>query len=189
MNAKWLTAALLFSVAVNIAAVGTLIYLRAVDRPQRVVELRRFGRGEWDEPPPFLGRSLPAPSARQVDSLRQQYHRRLAEIRDRIEAERRAILLRLEEEPFDSRSVEEPLHRMNLEQLRAERLTVDHLAALKPLLPEEDWRRLLRRLEAPPRRIILHDSTVLFLDSGPRRRRLEQLKIIERTFQQERRTR
>ena len=153
MTSKWTVAALLFSVAVNIAAVGTLIFFRQAERHPAHLRLLRT---PLPPPPDFLWLStgeIDPESLRERFEIRRSYRKQLREIQREIDLRRSAIVTQLQKEPVQRDSLNLLLERLSAEQIRAERLTVEHLLALKPILPEAEWRLIIRELETPPRHI------------------------------------
>ncbi|MDZ7371805.1 MAG: periplasmic heavy metal sensor [candidate division KSB1 bacterium] len=153
MSSKWIIAALLFSTAVNIAGIGTLIYLRLGERHPPEDYWSRLKR---ERPPAVMERRSRQrfQDWKEIDSLRLQYRRQMGEIMEDIERQRRNVALLLDQEPIDRKAVDKELRRLFESRLRAESLTVDQLIALKPKLSENEWRSIIRRLETPPRRLL-----------------------------------
>ncbi|MDZ7315842.1 MAG: periplasmic heavy metal sensor [candidate division KSB1 bacterium] len=153
MSSKWLIAALIFSTTINIAGIGTLIYLRLGERrpPEGY-----WSRSKRERPPAFMERRLRQRfhDWKEMDSLNLQYKRQMGEILQDIERQRKNVAFLLEQEPIDRKAVDEELRRLYESRLRAESLTVDQLIALKPKLSTDEWRFIIRRLETPPRRLL-----------------------------------
>lgn len=164
---RWTLFALLFSVAVNIAVVGTLLYFWQTNG----------GRGdEARQPEPSRQRDLlwlsapqvPAKAARKIDSLRRDYHDQLFILRASIDSEREAIIAHLMGNQVNRDSLEAIISELTAKQIAAERLTIDHLLMIKPLLPPEEWRLFIRDLRPHRQRRIIKihegDSTKILYD-------------------------
>jgi hypothetical protein len=163
MTSKWMVAALLFSVAVNVAVVGTLAYYRHIDQQPMHLKLRH---GVLPPNPDFFrfqDMQTDPVVAREMDSLQQQYGEQLKNLHRIIDQRRNAIVLQLQQEPVNRDTLDKLITHLSEDQVRAERLTVDHLLVIKPFLPKEKWQMIIRELEEPPRMIktitIDNDST------------------------------
>ena len=153
MNSKYTLVALLFSVAVNIAVVGTLVYFwRQNDNENIEVQvLKGDAKNEkkiiWFGAPP-----LPPKVSKEIDSLRRDYHERLVRIRSDIDSNRQAIIAELLQESINRDSLDIIIENLSTKQIDAERLTIEHLLEIKPLLPHDEWKFFIRDLG--PRRQI-----------------------------------
>ncbi|MBN1479624.1 periplasmic heavy metal sensor [candidate division KSB1 bacterium] len=160
MNSKWIVLALLFSVAVNIAVVGTLVYFWPRNEERRIVFRNRPPKQHeivWFRTP-----HVPPKVAQDIDSLRRDYHEQLVTVRMAIDADREAIIAHLMQNKVDRDSLEKILQSLTHKQITAERLTIDHLLEIKPLLPQEEWTFFIRDLK--PRQTIR--TKILKLNSG-----------------------
>lgn len=153
MTSKWLVAALLFSVAVNVAVMGTLVYFRQTEKQPTHFSLRRESLPHNPDFLWFEGSQINPDLVREMDSLRQQYGEQLKNVHRTIDQKRSAIVLQLQQEPINRDSLNKLISRLTEDQVRAERLTVDHLLAIKPFLPKDEWQMIIRELESPPRMI------------------------------------
>ncbi|MBN1560252.1 periplasmic heavy metal sensor [candidate division KSB1 bacterium] len=150
MNARWTLLALLFSVAVNIAVVGTLVYFWRTNEHQS--DQAFHGKTPLNREIMLHGAPhVPANVKGKIDSLRRDYHEQLVLIRASIDAEREAIIAHLMSNQVDRDSLEMNIAALTAKQIAAERLTIDHLLTIKPLLPPEDWRFFIQDLR--PHRI------------------------------------
>ena len=168
MNSRWTLLALLFSVAVNIAVVSTLFFFwqQNGERRMDIQVLHNDPHVEhdvvWFEAP-----HVPPKIADEIDSLRRHYHERLVVIRSAIHTDRQTIINQLLKEPVNRDSINVIVETLTNKQIDAERLTINHLLDIKPLLSREDWTFFIQDLE--PRhtihtkiiQITKGDSTIL----------------------------
>ena len=152
MQARWTLFALLFSVAVNIAVVGTLVFFWG--RNERRMDVEVLHR----EPPPmhdilwFDTPHVPPHVAQEIDSLRREYHQQLVLVRTSIDSDRKAIVTQLMSDHVNRDSLDIFIKTLSDKQIQAERLTIDHLLMIKPLLPKKEWQFFINELQ--PRRTI-----------------------------------
>lgn len=191
MNSKWTLIALLFSVTVNIAVVGTLIYFWQHNNEQRHVNVKVLRTDDnsqqdvvWFGQPP-----APPPVAKEIDSLRREYHEDLVVMRQAIDADRQQIIMQLMHDPVNRDTVEVILNNLTKKQMDAERLTIDHLLDIKPLLPTDDWKFFIQDLR--PRHTIRTkviklregDSTSILVDD----KEIQEFKIFKHEKNEEKR--
>jgi nitrogen fixation-related uncharacterized protein len=183
MNSKWTIIALLFSVAVNIAVVGTLVYFwQHNDRQVNVKVLHPENKEHdilWFHKPPA------PPLANGIDSLRREYHKELVIIRKDIDAERQEIITQLMGDPVNRDTVEVIIKSLTEKQMDAERLTINHLLEIKPLLPQDEWKFFIQDLK-PRHRIQTKiikmkdgDSTSILVDGVEE---IEEIQIFKHEF-------
>ena len=170
MNSKWILFALLFSVAVNIAVVATLFYFQQQDTSKRMqVNIERFDELSDHNVLWFHSSELPSYTSAKIDSLRMLYHQELEHLENKINRSRENIVEILLAEPIDRARLEEAINHLAQGQSEVERLTINHLITLKPLMPQEEWRPFLNDLK-PHRTIrtkiikIGDDTSSRFLD-------------------------
>ncbi|HOH08285.1 MAG TPA: periplasmic heavy metal sensor [bacterium] len=150
---KWLVALLVFSLAVNLAVVGTLIYF--TQRP----EMAHRGAGGPVAPPGAPqgmpprpgdegvwpgGRTEPNPK---MEKLRLAYHEQLQPLHGSMLQLQQDLIRLIEKKPAPADSIELILQRMTGLRGEMEKLTVQHLLAIRPYLEEEEWRHLTRMLQ------------------------------------------
>ena len=153
MNSKWTLVALLFSVTVNVAVVGTLLYFWRHDTSHgREINIERIDAFKDKELVWFHSPDMPPHAEGRMDSLRRFYHKELQEIEGDIESSRHKIVQILLEDPIDNNRLDTLIFQLANEQTKVERLTIDHLIAIKPMLPQEEWRLFLNDLK-PHRKI------------------------------------
>lgn len=178
MTSKWHTVALLFSVTVNIAVVGTMIYFWQHNKPNRLEVLH------YDRPPEehlrlFPDSNMPPPIVQKIDSMRSNYQGQLEKIQNDIAQQRHAVVLMLQQEPVDRDSLDHLILKVAENQVQAERLTVDHLLSIKPLVSDDRWQFFIRDMEKPPRIIkriqINHNNARM----GRLKKEIEEIHIFE----------
>ena len=152
---KWLVVLLIFSLAVNLAAVGTMIYFTQRQGPPGIDPSSPPGlpwfRAEGAPPIDQDGRR-PGPGMRKapnpaVEKLRIAHHEKLQPLVDELQKARQTLLRLVESSPANRDSIDVVLHRVSTLQNEMEKLTVEHLIALRPLMDEEQWRNLTHMLQ------------------------------------------
>lgn len=152
MQNKWMIFALLFSVTVNIAVVGTLFYFWQ-NRDKSFVDVSVNENPQLKKQDIFLTTECLSPSeAKEIDSLRNDYFDNLVILRKSIDDDRRHIVRLLQNEPPDRDSLNTIIIQLSEKQINAERLTINHLLEIKPLLSRDNWLHFVRDLE--PKQII-----------------------------------
>lgn len=145
MRTKWLTIALVFSVIVNVAGIGTIGYhwwrVRSVDHPL------------GPPPPEMMLRPLRRPLSLSPDQMREleaQRRRISEEIRGirRDLSESRVRLMQLLRSPDpDSTAVEEVLQEIASSQVALERKVIHNILRMRKVLTPEQREELLRMME------------------------------------------
>jgi Spy/CpxP family protein refolding chaperone len=144
---KWIMVLLIFSLAVNIAVIGTLVYHWNHPAP-----MQRFTRAMPDSPPMatrpfFMEDSSIAPGQRQMlRSQRAEYHSQVRVLRQSVEQQRRRLRDMLLADSPQPDSINAIVTALAEKQAALERLTVNHLLSLKALLTPEQWERLLEEM-------------------------------------------
>ena len=146
MNTKWTLFALLFSVAVNIAVIGTLLYFWKNEKQRMDVGMIHGNSHPERDIVWFNAPHVPPKVAREIDSLRRDYHEQVVVIRSSIESDRKAIITQLMCDPVNRDTLDIIIQKLADKQIKAERLTIDHLLMIKPLLPHEDWKYFIQDL-------------------------------------------
>lgn len=148
---RWLLILLVFSLTINLAAVGTLIYFShrpAPAEPGRgMAPGPRGPRGEEREPW-MRSASLTAEQRQRIRDLRQEYRRSISPLATRIETARGELMRHIGATPPASDSVRIILDRINRLQGELELATVNHLIAMRPFMDAESWQLLTKRLDA-----------------------------------------
>ena len=162
--------ALLFSVAVNIAVAGTMIFFWRHKQPAPMeLNIERVRQLDDSDLVWFHRPDIPAPVSDVIDSLRQRYHIELQALENKVDAGRQEIVRILLKTPVDEALLDNSIARLADSQQKAEQLTINHLLAIKPLLPENEWRLFLNDLE-PQHKIrtkiikLNNDSSQFFID-------------------------
>jgi hypothetical protein len=148
---KWLVVLLVFSLAVNIAAVGTLVYFAQREGPPRMGPggpMNRPPHFEGDEPiPGGRGPGMPGEMHPEVKKLAKSYQDDLRPLSRELQMTRQHLMRLMDKKPALPDSIDIMLFRMNKLQGEMEKLTVQHLVAIRPFLEEEQWRNLTRMLQ------------------------------------------
>lgn len=154
---KWLISLFVFSVAVNIAVMGTLVY---------------FWHGSPPEPPEQIGAPPPPPlispeprrflwmekrmpeEPEKVFEKRIKYRDQMELVRRQIDGLRKEIIVLLLADPPPSDSLQDVVEKLARKQVEAEQLTIDHLLEIRPLLPRKKWVKVVRDLRRQKRVMI-----------------------------------
>lgn len=155
---RWLLILLVFSLTVNLAAVGTLIYFSHRPAPAGpepgMAPGPRGPRGGEEREPWMRSASLTAEQRQRIRDLRLEYRRSIGPLAARIEAARGELMRHIAATPPASDSLRIILDRINRLQGELELATVNHLIAMRPFMDAESWQLLTQRLDArfaPPR--------------------------------------
>ncbi|MBN2356799.1 periplasmic heavy metal sensor [candidate division KSB1 bacterium] len=148
MKNKWMTLLLVFSLAVNLAAVGTLVFFwRHNDLPPAPVPpdapMTRLDRPsrEW------RNLDIPPEKRREIFLLRRRYQERVMDLRMTVEESRRQVLQQLLRPTIDQDSLDAAIQRLSEKQIEMEKMTIHHLMEMRSYLTNEQWQILLRSME------------------------------------------
>ncbi len=94
----------------------------------------------------FHSSNIAPETASELDSLRLQYQQELQSLRGQISQNRDKIFSMLMRNEVNRDSLNEIIATISNYQIKTEQLTVDHLLQLKPLLPEDEWKMMIRDL-------------------------------------------
>lgn len=148
---KWLVVLLIFSLAVNLAAVGTLLYLTRHAGPP---EMRPGGPVEWpadargNHPRPGgQGLGIPGAMKPEVEKLRQEFMAGLQPLSESLRQSRQRLVRLMDKQPAATDSIAIVLQKINQLQGEMEKRTVDHLLTIRPYLEEKQWQNLTRILQ------------------------------------------
>ncbi len=146
---KWLIALLVFSLTINLAAIGTLVFFwqKPAPPPMEMPGLERApGMGRSGGPPPD-GSGRPFAMHPELQGLRSEYHTRMEPIGRELDAARRDLMRQLGKQPVARDSIDLALLKITRLQGDMERVTVEHFLSMRTLLNDEQWNRLLTMLE------------------------------------------
>jgi hypothetical protein len=148
---KWLIALLVFSLAVNLAAVGTIIYF--AQRPGLPGPFPRMlmeppGPPDGDQNRPGdRGSGIAAENRQEVRRLRKAYQQSLEPLAREAQQTRQNLMRLIAHNPAASDSIDVMLLKMNKLQGEMEKATVQHLIAMRPFLDEKQWQNLTHMLD------------------------------------------
>ncbi len=154
---KWLISVFVFSVAVNIAVMGTLVFFWHESPKKRADQLLA------PPPPPLAGpegREFLWMEKRRPDEPekvfeeRIKYHHQMEKVRRQINGLRKEIIVLLLVDPPPSDSLQDVVEKLAKKQVEAEQLTINHLLEIRPLLPREKWVKVVRDLRRQKRVMI-----------------------------------
>jgi Spy/CpxP family protein refolding chaperone len=142
---NWKNLLLLFSITVNLAAVASLFYFWGrFDHMRRLpAVLQRPDRGAPSAGPLWRRLELQEPQRQALQKFRAPYNEQIRQQRQRIEESRRRLMEILQTQPGAQDSIKYLLARVAEDQAVMEKMTVEHLLALRPLLDERQWRIML----------------------------------------------
>jgi len=142
MKNRWMIIALAFSLAVNVAVIGTLIFF--------------WSRPTMQEPgPPDFGEiKRPGFELGLDKALREQMHpamlehrQRIQEIGDSLRIHKRALIELLLAGEENQADIDKAIAETMPLQIALERETIRHLLALRKILGPEQWQHLVRAIE------------------------------------------
>jgi len=144
---KWVLIILLFSVAVNLAVVGTLIYFWKVSDHKNSdliwlsdeVETGDFNKFVIVKKDSFITTK----NIDQINAKRLDWGNKMSDLNQSIAKDRRDIIGYLLVNPPQRDSINVVIHRLGSKQIKAESLTVDHLIGIRELLPTQEWEDLV----------------------------------------------
>ena len=142
---NWKNLLLLFSLAVNLAAVATMFYFWGrFDHMRRLpAVLQRPDRGAPSSAPLWRRLELQESQRQALQKFRAPYNEQLRHQRQRIEESRRRLMETLQNQPTAQDSITYLLARLAEDQAQLEKATVEHLLTLRPLLDERQWQIML----------------------------------------------
>ena len=141
---KWIIFLLVFSLAINIAVVGTLVYFWNHAPHRFYPPMMRP-----DKPPRFM-KNLPIPDDKRAEweKLQQQYALQRMEIGKMIMSYRRQLIDLLIEDAGNTDNIQALIVQIANKQAEMEKITINHLLEMRPMLPPKAWEGLVRRLDA-----------------------------------------
>ncbi|HPG38101.1 MAG TPA: hypothetical protein PLP19_06140 [bacterium] len=156
---KWTLMILLFSVAVNISVIGTLIYFWKKNAlpTDDIMWMTKKEPGMNKSIVVFKSEDIKTMSA-DLDSItekRMVWADTMHCLCQDIESDRQAIIHLMLNKPPQRDSINFYIHSIGAKQIKAESLTVDHLIGIRELMPERDWEELVKSLGSP-RRVMVH---------------------------------
>ena len=148
---RWKLFILVFSVAVNVAVLGTLIYFWT--RPNRPVEARDLSQREKYNSKLLLGDNpLLSPEQKQeLKQLRKRYHGELRGRRQYIAQQRADLVRYLLNDPPMLDSIYITLDSVAEKQKQLEKITIQHLLSMRKHIDKEQWETMIQTFERPPR--------------------------------------
>lgn len=143
---NWKNLLLLFSLTLNIAVLGTLLYFWGRhDGPPPADPGPGMERPE-PFPPAWRNMDLREQQRRDLMMLRAPFHKQMMEMRRNLDMDRQKLLQLMLAQPAVPDSIERMLGKISEQQIRLDRMTVDHLLAIRPHLDEKQWRFMLDQL-------------------------------------------
>ncbi len=148
---RWLVILLVFSLAVNLAAVGSLFYFAQRPGPRGPGLEMPMGPpdGAGGEGPRrlFRGMDVPPDHRPEVRRLRNAFQDSLRPLVREMMETRQDLMRLIVQKPAASDSINMLVLRINTLQGEMEKRTVRHLIAMRPFLDEKQWQKLTRMLE------------------------------------------
>lgn len=142
---RWLVLLLIFSIALNLAVVGTFVFFksrmdkrRPDDGRARFEQQMRRMRGMMD-----IDSTVNDENRAQIRQLRMNYIAQANTLRSEISWYQDQLTALLLAEPVNKDSVDVMVKRIAERHMQIESLTVRHLIAIKPLIPPEKWQRFI----------------------------------------------
>jgi len=171
---KWIIALLIFSLAVNVAVVGTLVYYWTQTKGAQTA---RFSPPPLPERPRFKrGPNLSPEQRQKIRQLRQEYFATVREIRRTIGTYHEELMDMLASDSFSRDSLQVVVEKIARKQMELEQLTVAHLLDLRKNMDREQWQQFVKRLRReksffldkrrPGRKINRDNMKPLYLNKG-----------------------
>jgi len=155
-----MTILLVFSLTINLAAVGTLFYFW--QRPP-FPELPPPGQPFDDmnpRPGPGMGpgpawrdSSLPAEKRQTIRQLRRQFHEQVQPKRIELQRAQDEVMKIMSTHPSQRDSIDRASQKVLAIQAEIEKMTIDHLLSIRALLDDDQWKSLMRLIERERREI------------------------------------
>jgi len=144
---NWIIIILLFSVAVNLAVVGTLVYFwKKTDNKTNdliwISEDTKTGNGNnviIVKKDSFLVTN----ELDKIKTKRLDWGNKMRDINRSIAEDRKEIIRYLLIDPPQRDSINVVINKLGSKQIKAESLTVDHLLSIRELLPQNEWQDLV----------------------------------------------
>jgi Spy/CpxP family protein refolding chaperone len=155
MKNRWIMIALVFSVAVNVAVIGTLIYYWSHQHKDEFTP-----PNFRDMQPPKFDFGLDQEQREQMHLAMQEHRQCIKEIIDSLRIHRHAIMELLLSGEQDQTVIDKAIEKTVPYQIELERATVRHLLAMRPILGNEQWQRLVQAIEFR----MPHDGMRRFMD-------------------------
>ncbi len=144
---NWVLIILLFSVTVNLAVVGTLVYfwkktdkktddLIWISGDPKSVDGNKFIIVKKDS---FVTTN----NMDKINAKRLDWGNKMSVLNRSIDKDRKDIIRYLLVDPPQRDSINIVIHRLGDKQIRAESLTVDHMIGIRKLLPRQEWEDLV----------------------------------------------
>ena len=150
---NWKNLLLLFSLAINIAAAATLVYLwDRTDEARRLpLLLHRPNRDAVPPGPLWRAMDLQESQKRELARFRAPFNERIRRLRFEMDENRRRLMQVLLTKPTEQDSITSLLHQLAKDQAQLDQATIEHLLTLRPYLDERQWRMLLYSLHRDKR--------------------------------------
>lgn len=141
MKNRWILSILAFSVAINLAVLGTLLYFWShqnnkppwAEHPQRGPSRFEFGFDKEQR--------------EQIHRAMQEFRQQQKHIADSLRAKRHALLELLLAGEENQQIIDKAINDLVKYQIELERATILHLNEMRPILGPEKWEHLVRAIE------------------------------------------
>lgn len=140
---RWLVILLFFSLAVNIAVVGTMVYHRS----RYPGPADRVMPGRVRQAPDRRENLLNREERQRIAELRRIYQKKMQRMHGTIDSLRVDLMDVMRTKPTNKDLIDRLLKEIGQKQLEMEKITIHHLLSIRTLLTEEQWQRLLFNLE------------------------------------------
>ena len=153
---KWVLSVLLFSVAVNVSVLATLVYYwKKNSNPKTTMLWHTVDVDTVGADKIMVFNHISPDDSNRIVHFKHQWSDQIDNISGKIDTDRQRIIRLMLKEPPDRDSIAVVIDSMVVKQVRAEQYTVDHLLEIRDLMPRERWQELVKSLDAPSK-IIIH---------------------------------
>jgi hypothetical protein len=141
---KWIPIVLIFSLTVNIAVLGTLLYFST--RMGRRPEPSMFG-DPGQRQPPMPERMWPREKRQQMRTQGVQFQSDMAGLRAKTATARQQLMGYLKSYPEKQDSLHIALDKIIHVQAEMEQHSIDHLLQMRSFLSDEEWKQFISNLQ------------------------------------------
>ncbi|MBN2412248.1 hypothetical protein JXQ31_11195 [candidate division KSB1 bacterium] len=144
---NWVLIVLLFSVTVNLAVVGTLVYFwkKTDQKADNLIWISEDSKSVDGKKFIFVKKDsfVATENMDKINAKRLDWGNKMSVLNRSIDKDRKDIIRYLLVDPPQRDSINVVIHRLGDKQIKAESLTVDHLIGIRELLPPQEWEDLV----------------------------------------------
>ena len=142
MNNRWILTALVFSMAINVAVLGTLVYYWTHQ------DKREYTRPDFREPHPSkFDFGLNEEKRDRMRSAMKEYRLQILPISDSLRVRRQALIQIMLSGRTDQQVLDNILAELAAFQIELDRTTINHLMKMRTILDPDEWQHLVQAIE------------------------------------------